>query len=417
MSWLSDYPYRRRFDIAAGVGASTDFQYPVKVYAGDGVDGSEVIGGLTGSKVYVGGKCNLNFSNVAFTSHSGVELDFWQQPNALVAGVSSVFWVETPDATQPQMCYFYYGAGASKSNQANTFVDVISGVVGAWNMDEALATDPVIDYSGNGNNGVATGTTVVAGKYTGKNARLFVRAADDYITVAHNAVLNTIQDFSISFDFKLSSIDLNTVFILKGTANGMYSVWQRTTESFLLRYTVAAGTKAVETAVNQYVTDTWYHVDVTHNSTTGDTIIYKNGSAVAEAYDEAMAGELITNTNSLLIGKSTTAGTQVDGVIGNVIVYGGVVLSQTEVTNGNANYPDVSLLAGSVLVRKWATTTNPAHSSWSIEETKPAPPPKASARNRARLERQRRKTMYRRGVLEALIGYFEMKQKSRLQFN
>jgi hypothetical protein len=72
VSWLSNYPFRKKLVVAAGDGASTDFQYPVKVYAGAGVDGSETLSGLTGSKVYVGAKCNGDFGNLTFTSSDGV---------------------------------------------------------------------------------------------------------------------------------------------------------------------------------------------------------------------------------------------------------------------------------------------------------------------------------------------------------
>lgn len=86
------------------------------------------------------------------------------------------------------------------------FEDVIDGVVGAWCMNEPLETDEVVDYSGNGNDGTPTGTTVVEGRF-GK-ARTF--GASDKVTVNDADILDVTSAFTISAWVDLPAVEEQT---------------------------------------------------------------------------------------------------------------------------------------------------------------------------------------------------------------
>jgi hypothetical protein len=364
VSWLSNYPFRKKLVVAAGVGASTLFQYPVKVYAGAGIDGSETLSGMTGSKVYVDTKCNGDFGNLTFTSSDGVtELSYWQQ--TITAGVSAVYWVKTPDATANQTLYFYYGAGASKSNQANTFVDVIGGVVGAWNMEEATNTDPVVDYSGNGNNGTPTGTTVVNGYYAGKKARSG-DGIGDKITVTSPAAITNLNAFTITWVVKPQTANLDNT-------NGMFSKTQAT--GFLIKYyqsSLYSYRRATGLALSQtsdaYTVNNWWRIAMSLDWSGDKKIhLYVNGIEQNYASQTAGSGALSNDAgNFYMLCDEGTAFFK--GIMQNLIIVNSA-LGGTSIDNIADNYPDVSLEAGKVLVRKYATTTNPSHSAWSSEES------------------------------------------------
>jgi hypothetical protein len=359
VGWLTGYPYRKRFVVAAGVGASTDFQYPVKVYAGVGIDGSETLSDMAGSKVYVGDRCTASFSNLTFTSSDGTtELSHWQQ--TVTAGVSAVYWVKTPDATANQTLYIYYGAGVSKSNQVNTFVDVISGVVGAWNMEEANAIDTVVDYSGNGNDGTPTDTAIINSPFVGKKARnlnglsSFIQCGDLPLTVGYS--------YSCWVKMDAANAGIKFVFTNYNAVNGFgYFINDVNTD---LRFYDGAGYTGLLTA-EDLRDGNWHFVCVSLTALAiGATItLYVDGVFI----DSALTTSVPTiSIGDFFIGQFG-GGNFYKGGISNLCVYDATVSLGQDVSLASG-YPDVSLDAGKVLVRKYASTTNPAHSSWGGEE-------------------------------------------------
>jgi len=198
LDWLSGWQYRQTHTLTAGVGAGANYQMSFTVHYGAGVSLDD--------DVYCDSKCQADFDDVRFTASDGTTvLPCWLQSK--VDGDYAVFWVKVTDDldSDVDVAVYYGNAGAvSVSNQANTFVDVISGVVGAWNMEEALATDPVVDYSGNGNTGTATGTTIVASPFfTGKTARQY-DGTDDFVN------LGNVPAYNLS----ATAIDTGVTFIL-----------------------------------------------------------------------------------------------------------------------------------------------------------------------------------------------------------
>jgi len=396
VNWLPDYHYRRKMIIAAGVGASTDFQYPVKFYAGIGESGSEAIGGLTGSKIYVESHCQASFYDVNFTSSDGTtELDHWKQDSSLVSGVSCVYWIKTPDATAAQSIYVYYGAGGGKSSQANTFVDVISGVVGAWNMEEANAADAVVDYSGNGNNGTPTGTDIVAGRFTGKKARSF-NGVSDFVRITTNASLQPLT-ITMSCWVKMLSTPSSYIGIFDNVDSQKgYSIQNEGAGAFRFQIGKSGGWFNVDTS--NFVNNQWYFLTLTYDGTTLKG--YVNGGFINSAI-----GVLVPSTVDWSIGNSITYGNFANCSVNDAFIFD-YDLNSTQILNLYNDYPDVSLDAGKVLVRRYASTTNPAHSTWSSEETLQTP---IIGRQKEQEQRRKLKLMRKQQNRQNWITYLTFK--------
>jgi len=138
MAWLNGWSYRKSHIISQTVDAGTNYQVLIKVYYGDGEDGTEVIGSTTSGKIYCDSKCKTDFGDLRFTEDDGeTELDYWieEQVNEDYA----LIWVEISgdlDAGNVSI-YAYYGntEATTTSNGFNTFSffdDFNDGVLGAW---------------------------------------------------------------------------------------------------------------------------------------------------------------------------------------------------------------------------------------------------------------------------------------------
>jgi hypothetical protein len=123
MGWLVGWAHRKISGITAGSGAGADYQMRIHVLYGSGSD--------SGEDVYLNGECKVDFSDLRFTSSDGVTvLSYWLQSKT--DSDNAVFWVKvTENLDSDRTIYVYYGnaSATSLSSQANTFVDVISGVV------------------------------------------------------------------------------------------------------------------------------------------------------------------------------------------------------------------------------------------------------------------------------------------------
>lgn len=125
--WLSGWDYRKAHTITGSIdGAQTDYQVGIKVYYGNGVDGTEVINGVTFGKIYTDSKCQGDFEDINFTKADGItSLDYWMEEYSNAS--YGVFWVEIdsiPDSPDTVDIYVYYGndAVSSTSSGDNTFI-------------------------------------------------------------------------------------------------------------------------------------------------------------------------------------------------------------------------------------------------------------------------------------------------------
>lgn len=141
MGWLSGWNCRKSHVINQQAGAGTDYQVPIKVYKGVGVDGTEAYHDVTMGKVYCGGNCRDDFGDIRFTaSDEETELDYWMHDD-VSSGVYAVFWVKiSGDLSAGNVTiYVYYdnATATTTENMTNTFL------VGLDDQETAIGAVPV----------------------------------------------------------------------------------------------------------------------------------------------------------------------------------------------------------------------------------------------------------------------------------
>jgi hypothetical protein len=357
MGGLSGFKERKSHVLTAGTGAGANYQMRIHIIYGAGAD--------SGEDMYCDSKCNADFSDLRFTSSDETTLlSYWLESK--LDGDNAVFWVKvTEDLDSDRTIYVYYGNdyAASLSSQANTFIDVIGGVVGAWNMEEDHAIDTVVDYSGNGNDGTPTGTTIVPSKFAGKTSRYFDGASK--IDCGNDATLNLVDGLTLIVWSKITDFTDHDILLSRGyndlTGGYCYTVLQNTgllnawvkNENYDGVYTILAGV--------------WNFFAYTFSSGANNVKLNVNNDVATQ-----------TTTTKVLSGASAfnatigydPANMFYKGILCNMILFNSPP-SATQQTNLYGAYGDVSLEAGKVLVRKYATTALPTHGDWGTELSLP----------------------------------------------
>ena len=366
MSWLSGYTYRKPIAYTAGVGAGADYQVVVKCYYASGSDGTESLNGETVAKLYLAGKCQADFDDVRFAL-AGSSSAYVYKRTSKTDSNNAVFIFKVSDSMDAvREIYCYYGnASAVDASSDLALIDVIPNVVGAWALDEVVVGD-AIDYSGNGNDGVSTVTSVVDGRLVGKKARNY-DGVNDFITVADDAALNfSVADFSVCFWFKPGIVTWQNVLYKRNTGAGINPGYQFSTHLTRMYNFIGDGADAITPfyANDALQVDVWQNC-IFNGDRDGDGIVYINNVAGTDSAAMAAIGNM-DNALDLYIGGLSDKYT---GVLADVLFFNSLLsLSQRTNLAASANYPDSKLVAGSVLVRKWATTTLPAVSSIGPEE-------------------------------------------------
>jgi hypothetical protein len=403
MGWLGEgWAKRKVHSVTPGAGAGTNYQIRLHLYWGSGVD--------SGEDVYLGGFSQANFGDLRFTRADGTtEHDYWIQSKT--DGVEAVVWVEIADSleTNAQSLYVYYAnpSVVSTSNITNTFVDVIPGVVGAWAMDE-LSGQTVTDYSGNANHGTATGTTIVHSPfYVGKKARNFDGSSDE-VLIASIAPLQFTRKGSLFVMLQKSqAMNDNDRVIERGAASSFNFEFEATNQN--VRFW-DAGYGVVYNGVTAIGVPCSVGVSIDKDAASQNIKTYFNGTYANSANTTS---DLADATSNWRIGRyrySTIHGFH--GILGNVLVFS-AVLTNTQHTNLASGYPDASLLAGSVLVRKWATTTQPSHADWGSEESRVTFPQSPTRRGKTKSKMN----PHLRSLLLIAEEYLEFKQQQRRNIN
>jgi hypothetical protein len=346
VGWL-----RRKTCIVSGsAGAGTGYQIRVHIHYGSGVD--------SGEDVYCSGQCQSDFSDIRFVSSDNqTVLNYWVQ--SVTVGDNAVFWVKINDNLDTaKTVYLNYGnmGVGSLSSQANTFVDVIGGVVGAWNMEEAAAIDPVLDYSGNGNDGTPTGTTVVSNKFAGKTARSFDGASK--IDCGNDSTLDLVDGLTLVAWVKLTdNLNHNAVFSrgFSDAAGGYCFTILQTTGA------INCWAKAENYGWQHSITDTsWHFIYYTLKTGVNNVAMSKDNSFLDTFTTTKILSGASANNATIAYDPN---GLFFKGAMSNLCLFS-TSLSTNQLTNIYQNYPDVSLEAGKVLVRKYVYP-EPAPSAWS----------------------------------------------------
>jgi hypothetical protein len=400
MAWLTGWKYRKRTSIPQNVGAEASFQVPLTVYYADGVDAE--------GKVYLNGKCKNDFSDVRVTDQSGETLqDIWLQSKT--DGNNAVYWVEVRAALniQPaELCVYYGNEGAhSVSSETDTFVDVLTGVVAAYPMNEGSGTT-LTDYSGNGNDGTINGATWTANG-------LSFDGVDDWCLLPNNGQMLDLTGLAIVGKLAVTA------------ARGAHQSW------IDWAYWSSSG-------LTSYRHSTGDHIPTGLKNTLGNTGVVNimplsidNWATYAFTWDNIRTryfssvsgllvdGAALTGTVSILtatanVGRRSGAFDYFLGLMKGLFMFNHA-LTQQQLIDISSNYPDPTLEAGKVHVRKWVSTgANPTFKFWFPEEIEVIKTPLAvKRRERQRRERQRKKQEQRKALLTIAMEYFLFKQKNR----
>ena len=362
VAWANQtLPFRKSHLISSLAGADVNYQVNFTVHYGAGSDGPY--------DVYLNSLCRSDFQDLRVYDVNGSLLSAWNQTQ--VNGDYVKVWVKLVAnlTAASDTVYLYYGNASMTSywNESATFVDVINGVVGAWNMEETTGTN-IVDSSGNGNNATTTGTSIVASPFfSGKDARQFNGTGNYAFTTSS---LNIGNVFAISVLIKVNAT--NFQHILSERASSIpytFDFWIGTTGKLRIGITKSDNTTQVymddsEAGTILQVGSTYLLCGVYDGS---NLITYVNGTI---DNIKAASGNLTTVTSTLGIAKAGYSGSAIlNGTLENAFIYQS--LSATQISNLYLNYGDSNLDSGKILVRKYVGSDGPSQVSWGTVENIP----------------------------------------------
>lgn len=357
MTWLLGWNYKKYHTLVAGVGAGVNYQVPITVHFGDGDDGDD--------DMYCNENCNEDFTDIRFTTSNGFSLiDYWLQSK--VDSDNAVFWLKVPgnlDVNQLICVYFGNADAESESDIDNTFIDVIEDVVLGLPINEGVGST-CNDYSGNNYDG-----TIAAAQWTatGKFGDALEFDGESFVDVDQINCGNSINptaNLTLAAWIKpdiINSYDQDCIFAKRDDA--AHRAWViGLTDTGAIRLDVWDAAGAVHNMIAGSVVASVPQL-IVGTSDGANLKIYLDGVSVGVSV--ACIGINDVSATSY-IGYEIENGRVFDGVIGPVYIFSSC-LSQEKITNLYSGYGDPTLVAGSCLVRKWATTTLPTHGAWNSE--------------------------------------------------
>ena len=352
-SWL----YRQTVAITNSGTNQTDFQVMIT---------------LDSATLITANKVQSDCDDIRITDINGKLIPHWIEPSTCNTSATKI-WTKVPSiTTNGATLYLYYGNSAinSTSLTTDTFIREISGVQGAWDMDEASANtctggvNDSCDSSGNDNDGAwqadATNTT---GKFG--NGVVF-DGTGDYIDAGNDSSLDITDVITLEAWVNPNSISGSNKTIVG--KEGKYKI--DIANGGYIRFLTGNnwGGTILQTTSNVSV-DNWNHIIATYNGIIKK--VYINGTL--DNTTVSTSGSLGINTTALKIGMHTSE--PFSGSIDSTRVYN-TVLSATEIsdlygTGGDrqgyvtSNYPNKSL------VRKYSASVSVG--SPASEERGPGP--------------------------------------------
>jgi len=113
------------------------------------------------------GKMKSDCGDIRFTDSDGTLLNYWIEPNTCNTNNTKI-WAKVPfiPGSSNKTIYILYGNpnATSMSNISSVFIDIIDGLVAAWNFNEGEG-NIVYDSSGNGYNLTIYNAIWVSGKF------------------------------------------------------------------------------------------------------------------------------------------------------------------------------------------------------------------------------------------------------------
>ena len=374
--WDDSWLYRQTIAITNLGTNQTDFQTMIT---------------LDSATLITANKVQSDCDDIRITDINGKLIPHWIEPSTCNTSATKI-WTKVPSiTTNGATLYLYYGNSAitSTSSTTDTFIREISGVQGAWDMDEGswtndCSTDTVLDSSGNANHGAscpnAGGTQPSTGKFG--NGGIF-DGSNDYVSVADDISLTLSNNWTISVWVKISdnSGSFYQYFLSNGGAGDNPSInW----------YFIESSEGGVPDKLKFYLgDDDTIDVQVTSSGTPGTSTnwqyltLVKDGNTITQ-YVDATADGTTTNINfgTMDLGTWYIGGRSdldsnrfFNGLIDEVYIYN-QALTATEIsdlygTGGDrqgyitTNYPNKSL------VRKYSASVSVG--SPASEERGPGP--------------------------------------------
>lgn len=220
-------------------------------------------------------------------------------------------------------------------------------IVGRWKLNEASGSrvDDVGSSDLTDNNTVGS----AAGQFD-ETCADFEKDNSEYLSVADNAALSITSDISISAWVKIESApgtDEGRYIVAKTdvSTNRSYSFYYRDLGgnkgiSFIYSSSGGAGSNLYTGFCTQTLTPgTWYHLAVTVDVSTQTCLFYVDGTQkVDESTDSDTPGSIYDGTAAFEIGRVGSGSGYFDGLIQDVVIWGGVILSSAEITNMIAVY-------------------------------------------------------------------------------
>lgn len=306
----------------------------------------------SGVTFYIYNETLPSFEDLRVTLSDGTTvLPIWNQTTNY--GLNCTFWVLFPSVNASYWLYWNNPSASAIWSESAVFVNVKGNVAGAWNMEDASGST-IKDWSGNGNTGTSTGTTVISSNIPGKNARYF-NGSGDHIVISNSSSLgysNPQITFGGIFYVNALPVGVNAEFMSR--ANNGFKLEIVPDGSFVGEVYINSGTEFSTSKAGVFAAGNWYFIALTFD---GNTLkLYANSTSPIQTKTGAGATTFYSYANPWSIGSSS-ASSKYANVNCSFSFISSSVWSDSDMSaiynGGKYLYPDVTLHAGFVDVRNY----------------------------------------------------------------
>ncbi|MGQ0591683.1 MAG: LamG-like jellyroll fold domain-containing protein [Gammaproteobacteria bacterium] len=267
-----------------------------------------------------------NFTATPISGSAPLAVTFTNGSSGTVSGYSWSFG-DGGTSTAPNPAYTYTkagtysvsltatGPGGTNTKTQNGYITVSSGLVGAYNFEEASGTT-VVDASGMGNKGTIRGAArITQGRFG--NALSF-DGVDDWVTVNDSASLDLTTGVTLeAWVYPIVDMTQWATVILKEQSGGaLYELYANSDQSQPLTSVTVGRRYRVLSGGPWLLTNQWTHLAATYDGTIQR--LYVNGIQVAQ---RPQTGPIQVSSNPLRLGGNSVWGDFFKGRIDEVRVY------------------------------------------------------------------------------------------------
>lgn len=220
---------------------------------------------------------------------------------------------------------------------------IATGLKADWKMDEASASDPVVDTSGNIGTGTATGTSMIAGHIN--NARNFVSTNSDFVTIPADTDLDMSgSNVTMASWIRTSSTYGAERLLIEHNVwsnAGTYQLTTPSSTSFKFNFT-GAGTVPIATA--NFADGNWHLLASTFDDTSNNVTLYFDGVAI------------LSGTVSSTIGSSGSVASYIGARAGSSLFFNGDI-DESRIYNRALTAAEINDLYNNVSDNSFSTLT------------------------------------------------------------